>query len=437
MTSGSHPSDVYRRVTWLTLALIGVGCMVGIAVPAGLGWDFANFYDAGRRVAAGATSDLYNPLSLIEGQPPQGRTGFFGAPISALLYVPLSGFTPEIALMLFKIQNVLALGATGGILLAFYRPFEGDTPLAEWRFTALFALLFLMYQPFWTVFRVGGQTTATVLLLLTAGLVAHTRGRFWTSAACFVVAVLIKPAIATGALFLACVSGVRYVGRLAALGAGTGFVSVLVMGWPIHAAFLVLMTRSSQLTYPWFFNSAIYLVFDNLRLNLAPGGGGDLRMVLLGLSYALKAAVVLTCVWLALRIRRASGPAAARRHFNYLLAIVFVLLWSPTVWEHYLSLLFPLLIYVLAVRTHFSSPALSLVGLIFVLCLGQNLIVINWLRYGFEFESVPALIGITLFKSGPLLLTLIFLWRHGGELVASHQVSAWARVSTSVRQESA
>ena len=426
MMSGSDRSEVYQRWTKLFVALVAAGCLIGIAVPAGLGWDFANFYDAGRRVAAGQIADLYSPLSLINGQPPQGRTGFFGAPLSALFYLPLAPFSAETALVLFKIENVLAYAATFAILLRFYRHLVPGDDQARLKFTALFAFLCLIYQPFWTVFRVGGQTTATVLLLLSVGLVAHTRGRRWTSALCVVMAALIKPSLAPTLILLGALSGFSYALRLAAALAVAGALSQVLMGWPVHLSFLDLMSRSSRLTYAWYFNSSLYVLIENLRLYAGPGAAsGALRLVFLGLTYALKASVVVLVSWLAWRSRREAWTDAARRHADFLLAVVFFLLWSPTIWEHYLSLLFPLLIFIIASQAQFSRQALVLVALIFVLSVGQNLIVVNWFRYGFAFESLPALVGIALFKSAPLLLTMWLLWRHADEWLSSHAGSRW------------
>ena len=87
----------YQLVTWVFLAILLCGAIIGIVVPAGLGWDFANFYDTGRRVAAGQIQDLYNPKSLINGEQPQGTLAFWGTPISAWLYVPLSWLPPRIS----------------------------------------------------------------------------------------------------------------------------------------------------------------------------------------------------------------------------------------------------------------------------------------------------------------------------------------------------
>jgi hypothetical protein len=434
VTNGANgPEDarriaLYRRLTTLAIAVTAVACVVGIAVPAGLGWDFANFYDAGRRVAAGQIENLYNPDSFINGRPPQGTTGFFGAPISALFYVPLAALTPEAALVVFKIENVVAFAATFAILFAFYRPFTRSDREARAQFAALFAFMCLIYQPFWTIFRVGGQTTPTVLLCLTLGLVFHTKARFWGSAICVVLAALIKPALAPAILFLACVSGLAFLWRIAAVLIVTGLLSLAAIGWPAHAAFLDLMSRSSRITYAWYFNSSIYILIDNLRLYAGQAmATGALRPVLSGLTYALKGAVAAMVVVLLIRSRREAWPDSARRHFDFTLAVLFFLLWSPTVWEHYLSMLFLFLTYVVAARQHFSRQALATVAAIFVLSIAQNLILINWVRYHVVFDSLPELVGVALVKSGPLLLTMALLWRHAGELFRSYAAPAWER----------
>jgi hypothetical protein len=428
MGGSSDEAKIYRRWTWVFIGLIVAGCLVGIAVPAGLGWDFANFYDAGRRIAAGQVGDLYAPASSIAGQPPQGSTGFFGAPLSALFYVPLAAFSARTALVLFKIQNALAFAAIFILLLRFYRPFLSGPPLEHFRFTALFAFLFLIYQPFWTIFRVGGQTTPTVLLMLSLGLVAHTNGRFWASALCVVIAALIKPSLAPAVVFLACISELAFVWRMAALWTGAGALSLLLLGWPVHVSFVNQMLESLQWEYSWYFNSSIYVPLDILRAHVH-------QAIFLILTYALKAAVVVTFVWFAWQARRRPWTAAARRHLCFLLMMAFYLVWSPTVFEHYLSLLFPLLIFIVASSTSFSREALTLVAAIFFFSIGQNLILINWIRYGFEIDSLPELLCVSLFKGAPLLLTMVLLWRHGTELLRSHTAPAWSRYEPAARQE--
>jgi len=410
----------------LWVAALAIGCVAGIAVPAGLGWDFANFYDAGRRVLTGNIPNLYDPLSLIDGQPPQGRTGFVGTPISALLYVPLALFPAGTALVLFKIENVIAMGATFALLLSFNRRFLPDAAGARDQFAAWFAFLCLIYQPFWTVFRVGGQTTATVLLLLTAGLIAHTRGRMWGSAIAVAAAIVIKPGLVPLALCAGVISGWAYLWRLGALLASAGVLSLVVMGWPAHAGFLAFVDRVGTFNYVWYWNSSLSILAGNLREYAGTAAeDGALRLIFMALTVLLKAVAAGTVAWLVLAGRQRPWTDAARRHFQFMMAIVFYLLWSKTIWEHYLSFLFPLLIYVVAARASFSREALAIVAAIFVLSLGQNLVLVYWLRDTFAFDTPWALLGIGLFKSGPLLLTLVFLWRHGQELLESHGVPAW------------
>ena len=427
MTVVDNNIKKYQGLAAVFLFLILAGCLVGIAVPAGSGWDFANFYDTGRRVAAGQIADLYKPETLIGGEQPQGTLRFWGAPISAWLYAPLSYFSPLTALVIFKIQNTIALFTALLLLYLHNRRFVETTPAAQWRFAATLAFLCLVFQPFWTVYRVGGQTTPTVLLLLTLALLSHTRGRFLLSATFVACAVLIKPAFVTLFLFLAVVSGVQFLSSSALVFSLAGLVSLVLMGWSIHRDFLTLMLKGAPVAFPWFYNSSLYVTFVNLRVAAGPGTlSTPLEVTLTAMLMLTKLLVVATFFYLVIRSRGQKWLPGARRHFNFLLAVSFFMLISQTVWEHYLSVLFVLLAYVVATSAHFSRRAMVLVGAIFVLSMGQNLIFINLLRYNFSFDSPLALLFIGLFKSGPLLLTLIFLWRHHEELFQSYATQRWA-----------
>jgi hypothetical protein len=398
-----------RRLTLLFVALIGAGCLAGIVVPAGIGWDFANFYDAGRRMATGAVSDLYQSARPIAGAPPQGSTGFFGTPISAALYVPLATLSPGAALVWFKIVNVAAFFAAFWMLFRFYRAFQPASPEAMWRFAAMFSGFCLVFQPFWTVFRVGGQTTPFVFFLLSAGLLAHTRGQFTMSAICVVASTLIKPALAPMLLFLMCVSGWPFFGAAVLALVVAGAASLVWLGWPVHAQFLTLMRESGQTTWAWYYNSSIYIVVSRLQSS--------------GLIYGIQATVAGAVAWTTWRGHRRGWAAAPRRHFDFLMGVLLFLLGTRTLWEHYLSLLFLPLIYVVATREQFSRGALMLVIAIAGLSVFQNLIFTTWLRGAFSFSSLPALVAVTIFKSSPLLLTLLFFVRHAGEWLRSF--AAW------------
>ncbi len=43
LAQGDDSGQFYRRLTYLLLAIIAFAAIVGIIIPAGLGWDFANF----------------------------------------------------------------------------------------------------------------------------------------------------------------------------------------------------------------------------------------------------------------------------------------------------------------------------------------------------------------------------------------------------------
>ena len=139
METASNPSRKYRWITAACLTGMLLGSGIGTWVPAGSGWDFANFYDAGRRFAAGEIENLYAPESPIRGEPPQGHMAYWSPPLSAAFLVPLSGLSGETALILFKLQNTLALFATFALLYFFNRRFVRDDPVARWEFAALFS----------------------------------------------------------------------------------------------------------------------------------------------------------------------------------------------------------------------------------------------------------------------------------------------------------
>lgn len=414
-----------RRLAALFVTLIVCGSVVGILVPAGLGWDFANFYDAGRRILAGQAGDLYHPAREIAGAPPQGLLAFFGAPLSAFFYAPLGWFRPGTALVLFKLENVAALGAAFWLLLSFYRRFVPADEGSQARFTALFLGLCLVFQPFWTVFRVGGQTTPTVFLLIAMAVVLQTRSRLWESVVCLAVATLIKPAFAPAFAFIALVSGMPFFWRAGAVSAVAAAVSFAALGPAVHFDFVARMRANGALTYPWFYNSSLFILIDAVRGSSEPTGTAALMFQLA--KTGLQLGVIGFVVWLWASARRLSLSAPARVHFNLMLAILLFLLSSRTVWEHYLSLLFIPLVYVVASRERFDPRASAMIGAIFGLSVFQNLIFVMWLREQAVAAPPLALFAIALLKSAPLLLTLLFLIRYRGELFASYSAHPWYR----------
>ncbi len=417
--------DTERRLTIACLTLLLAGVVVGIVVPAGPGWDFANFYDTGARVAAGQLRDIYDPSTLIRGRSPQGAMAFWGTPLSALFYTPMAWLAPGTALVLFKIQNTLASFAALLLLYTHNRRFAGDSPEAQSRFAALFAFLALIYQPFWTVYRVGGQTTPTVVLLLTVGLLTHTAGkRLWT-VLCLVAAVLVKPAFLPILGILVLVSGVRFLLVAALVGSGVALASVAFLGWPIHQEFLAVLARGATRSFPWFYNSSLYVWLDALAVIVPEAPGGGLPPLVRAAVIAAKLLVLLLAVLIFVRSRTQPWAPAARRHFDFLMAVSFCLLLSQTVWEHYLAALFLPLAYLVAVRHRLGRSASALIWAVFAFAVWQNLILVNMLRDSFRWESFAGVLAGGLLKSGPLLLFLILLVRYREAVGATYALPVW------------
>jgi hypothetical protein len=389
--------------------------LAGIIVPAGSGWDFANFYDTGHRAAAGQINDIYDPATPIGGQLPQGKMAFWSPPISAWFYAPLSLFPPGLALVVFKLVATLALFA--GLFLL-YREVRSQNPEGTPpEFALTFMILVLLFQPFWTIYRVGGQTTPMAFLFLVIGLHAYLRERFWLTAVCLLFTVLIKPAFLFIPAFLALVSGRKFLSPLALVFLTTGLVSIILLGWPIHREFLEVLRRGSEKPSPWPFNSSLYILAEMFRpvenSIPIPGRGGLVADIL---RMGVKFIVLLVFAGMMLRNRRLPWPSERRRLFDYLMAVSFCLLISQVVWEHYLALLFIPLVFLLTGIGRLPGPARIHLGLVLGLCVLQNLVFVQFFRDRVDISSTIGLILVSLVKAGPLLAYLIFLWLHRREI---------------------
>jgi len=414
----------YRGLIATGVALILLGCVTAIAVPAGLGWDFANFYDAGHKAWAGQIQDLYDATAAIEGAPPLGRMAFWSVPLASYLFVPLAWLQPKHALVAFKIENSLAILAALWLLHTHARRFVRGGPEAQARFSASFVWLALLFQPLWTVFRVGGQTTPTILLLLSVGLLAHTRQRWWLSSFCYVLAVILKPSFVLGLGYLALLSGLPFFLATATWGLGLAACAVLLLGWPIHATFLARMLAGAGISTVWLYNSSLTVVLDNLRSLTDPHTITNSRPPALEAGVQLiRLGVLALFGWLALRARRIKLPE--RSHALFLLSILFLLLAGPVVWEHYLALLFVPLAYLLAVRQRLARSAQWALAGVFLFSVAQNLVLVLWVNEHLRVHGAAALVAVGLVKSAPLALTLVWLARRGGGLLATYAEPDW------------
>lgn len=415
----ASPRSGYRALIIAGVTAACLAALVGIAVPAGIRWDFGNFYDTGRRVAAGQIQDIYNPAGAIDGRPPHGQMAFWGTPISAALYVPFGLFQPEIALVLFKLVATATFAAGLWLLFEHTRRIavrRGADP--QW-YAAAYIALVLLYQPFWTIYRVGGQTTPWIFLLLVLALGRYVRTQWLSAVLLLVLAVLIKPAFVFVPAFLVFVSGRKFLLALTSVAFSAGLLSLALYGWPIHAQFLDLMRHGSSRPSPWPYNSSLYIVADAFRSITnsipIPGTGEPVPALI---QIGLVAFVIATIFLLTLRLRRLEGEAG--RHAAFLLAISFCLLIMRVVWEHYLSVLFIPLAFLLANWPRHSAAAKTHLLVIFALAVLQNLILVMFVWSHLSIQSTPALLAVSLVKAGPLLGYLGFLlWRRDAVLDAA------------------
>ena len=126
--SAIHDASIDARRQRRVVALIVMVAAVGILVPAGPGWDFANFYDTGDRAAAGQIEDIYHPERAIAGHAPQGSMAYWSPPLSAYFYVPLAALPPLAALAMFKLLGTLAWMTALWLLVLEHLPHAGAAP---------------------------------------------------------------------------------------------------------------------------------------------------------------------------------------------------------------------------------------------------------------------------------------------------------------------
>jgi hypothetical protein len=414
-----------RSVARTATALLALGCALGIALPAGLGWDFANFYDTGRRVAAGQLADIYDASTLIAGEAPSTKLDFYGAPLSAFLYAPLGVLPPHAALVAFKLAGTAALWAALWLLYREGRARLGGDSAALARYAARFALAALLFQPFWTIYRVGGQTTPFAFLLLTLGLLAHLRGRVAWAALGFGVAVLLKPAFLIAYAALGLLAGPRFIGAALLHGAWLGALSLALCGLPLHEEFLAKMLASAGRVARWTSNSSLWIVPNEIAWWLAPASTESialLRALVLPLQAALAAGLGALAWW----THRTELPAPARTHHQWTLALVFFLLFAQTAWEHYLSVLFLPIAFWLASWDDAAPAVRRGVAALVVVSVAQNIVFTLSLARAIDGLGLPALLPALALKVAPVLLMAWLLARHRADWAATYRRVRWA-----------
>ena len=134
-----------------------------------------------------------------------------------------------------------------------------------------------------------------------------------------------------------------------------------------------------------------------------------------------KTAVVATFIYLVRRMRsRLAGPQE-RAHFAFLLAILFFLLFSQTLWEHYLSFLFIPLACLLAVPQCFERLHGWLLALLIAVMPLQNLIVVRLLQSRFDLDTLTGLLPVLIIKTLPLWLAWYMLLKYNDNIMCFYR----------------
>lgn len=389
------------QVTWIMVALIVLLLIYGISNHRNLKYDFANFYDAGQKAKHSEFSALYDPDALIADKPPFGNMTFFSAPITSYLYVPLAALEPKPAATLFKLAGAIAQSIALALLYLATRPLAGSDSGERRVFTALFCATVLFFQPLYTWMFVGGQTTPFVFLLLVLAWRELLRERMVVAAFCMAAVVVIKPAFAPAAVVLFCTMTNRF--RVAALVAGGLFIllSLALLGWDVHKAFLENLLHEGSLGNGGWRNSNPFSWIFTL---FSYAANHDFAGLIAARVCQLSAASAL--VWLLFSQLHAGLAGPAARHTAFATAVVTTLTLSPTVWSHYLSALLIPLAALIALRRYLPSSAQVLIIALVFLSIFQNFLIKSKLERDFGFNEYPTVLFASLIVSLPALLMI-------------------------------
>jgi hypothetical protein len=393
------------------VAAIIIGSVGGIAMQRGLTWDFANFYVAGQKALFGQFGDLYDVKALVGGSEPLSDMPFFSLPATSFFYLPLALFRPEVSLVLFTTFSALCTWAG---LWALYQHMRSFAAPGDPAFAGLFALAALGFQPFWTIFLVGGQTMPLVFLLMVLGLVWFTAARMAAAAAAGVLVVLIKPVFLPGLALLFLFGGHRFRLWAAGLSAAAAAVSFALVGWEPHLAFLRQMADAAAAVEKVFFISHMFAWLEPLFVSVAEY---ESRAPVPGDLTAARLVVRLLLIWLFVRAYlpffRSAAPEAGKRHLLFVLSLILPLVLSPIVWEHYLVLLFVPLAQMIAARRHFPRVVQGLLVLTVLSCAVQNIWVVQKLERAFGIDIWAEAFALALAKSVTmaLVVAVMLVWR--------------------------
>ncbi len=406
--------------------LLALRLVVSVVSQRGIGWDFPNYYNAAGRIVHGQSQALYDSTGTIGGQPPLGdrRQIYYGVPLSAQLFAPLGLMEPKTAVVIFK--AVCALCYILGLVLL-YRSLQralNGRPRADLVLTAYLTTC-LLFAPFWFTFEVGGQATAINFLLLVLFYRTYVAGNTAGAAWWFGLGVLVKPVLAPMGLIFVFASEWRLVRDLVMVGLLLGLASVLLMGWPLHEAWLALVRRdAAQITIPWWNNASLAGMFYNLWYGWRGDSGLEATTAPSSAFQALNAMLKLLLIglffWLVRQTKREPLGPYQRRHHLAMLSLVFALLFSNIVWPHYLAFLFLPLAFALPRADRLARGAAIWLWLIVLSVLSvESRFAQRFILGLLDGERGLQALFASLFGGCTLLLLVVFLLRNNRALIRS------------------
>ena len=420
-------SSALAASRWLAVALLLAATAVGVFNFRNIKYDFANFYDAGQKARAGEFAALYDPMAQIAGRDPFGNMSFASAPLTSYLYVPLTVLEPRPAVIAFKLAGAAAQLLALALLFRETRGLAGSDPADRRAYLAVFAWSALLFQPLYSWFFVGGQTTPFVFLLLVSAWMALLRGRDGLAALAMAAAVVIKPAFAPAAVLVFVATSNRF--RISALAAGAGFValSLATLGTDVHLAFIDMVLNKAQEGNTPGQNSNPFAWVGALAW---PGGplSGPGPGVVMPVSLGLKLGTAALILALLAGQLRAGLSRQAGRHAVFAAAILLVIVLSPVVWSHYLSVLFLPFAVLIALRRHLPGWTAILFAAILVLAVPQNFLVLRRLQRDIPFDTPAVVLAVTFLKSLPALLAVIGVIALRRPILSALADPAWSGV---------
>jgi len=233
--------------------------------------------------------------------------------------------------------------------------------------------------------------------------------------------VMIKPAVILAFGFLAFLSPRRFWLFALIHGLVLGSLSLFAFGLDLHLELVRKVLGGSTLIAQWEDNSSLYIVPEHLRRWTLENSGDAASRMFTAIVHVIRLGVLATLAFVFWLGRKRHWGDPGRRHFAFHLALLFFLLFSTIVWEHYLVLLFPWLALLVARRDAVSRPTLTLVVGVLALSVLQNLIISRFILANFAIDTLVELLLILAYKSGPLWLVWFLLLRHRESVFAAYE----------------